>query len=202
MSALLALLARLARLVIRGIDFIVRRAYGVAPFSQDAGCFIRIALGRSSRSVVLFDGVRVERGSAIVHLHLWNERLLDLPRAHDSLGWGLEVLHHAEYSLHLLARCLDDDPAAAAWVALRGEFGFVTELQPAKSILERLGFDVALKEAPGFRIWRRAFWDNFYSFLLLWTFGPHGLRGKRLGRLQRVEIWMSRARLIERYGAR
>ncbi|MEW6567367.1 MAG: hypothetical protein AB1449_04200 [Chloroflexota bacterium] len=200
MRSALAPAAALARLAIRGIDWLLRKAYGVAPFSHEPECILRISPGSSRRAVVLSDGTQVKPGDPIVHLHLWNERLRDLPNVSDSLGWGRLLLHQGALSLQLLARYLEVQSAAAHYVALRGEPGFVTDLRSARAALERLGFEVFLKESPGFRLWRRAFWDNFYSFLLLWTFGPHTMKGKELGRLQRLEIWMSRARLTECYG--
>lgn len=87
-------------------------------------------------------------------------------------------------------------------VALRAEFGFLTNLRAARLIAVPLGFDVVLRELPGLRVWRRAFWEDFCSYLLLWVFGPPSLQGERLASLNRIVIWMSRERLIERYSRR
>ncbi len=192
-------LAALVRLGIRALDAILRRAYGVRPFTEDSGCLLRISFGPSPRDIRLRDGTSVRRGDPILHLHLWNERLLRLPGRDDSLGWGRSLMRRAAHSLRLLARSVRSRREAEV-VALRGELGFVTQVRSIRPALERLGFDVVLKEAPGWRVWRRAFWDNVYSYLLLWTFGRQSLRGKRLGELRRVEVWMSRARLLERFG--
>lgn len=194
-------LAALARLCVRAIDGILRRIYGVRPFTQHPGCILRISFGPSLREIALRDGTRVGVGDPIVHLHLWNERLLELPPRGESLGWGRYLLQRGAHSLQLLARHLERNPNVEV-VALRGELGFVTQLRSIRPALERLGFEVLLKESPGWRLWRRAFWDNFYSYLLLWTFGPRSLWGKRLGQLQRVEVWMSRAELLARFGAK
>ncbi len=193
--------AAFARLCIRAIDGILRRAYGVRPFTHEAGCILRVSYGPSPRDASLRDGTVVRTGDPIVHLHLWNERLLKLFRRNTSLGWGRYLLQQSTRSLELLA-CHLGQRAPQGYVALRGELSFVTQLRSIRPALERLGFEVVLKEAPGWRVWRRAFWDNFYSYLLLWTFGPQSLRGKRLGALQRVEVWMSRAELLARYAAR
>lgn len=188
-------LAALGRLGVRALDSILRRAYGVRPFSEDPDCILRVAFGSSPRDVRLSDGTLIRCGDPVVHLHLWNERLAALPRERGSLGWGSSLLRLVSHSLHLLAYHLESGPGVAA-VAVHGEMGFVTQLRSVHAVLQRLGFDVKLKEAPGWRVWRRAFWDNFYSYLLLWTFSPGGLRGKRLGELCRVEVWMSRAQLL------
>jgi hypothetical protein len=102
----------------------------------------------------------------------------------------------------MLAAHLGEVQGGQSVVALRAEFGFLTDLQAARLIAVPLGFDVVLKELPGLRMWRRAFWDNFYSLLLLWVFDPASLQGKRLASLNRVVIWMSRERLTERYSRR
>lgn len=192
-------LAALARLGVRALDGIVRRAYGVRPFTGEPACILRISFGPSPRDGRLQDGTRIRKGDPIVHLHLWNERLLALPWERSSLGWGRLVLQQAAHSLQLLAHHLHSGPGSSA-VAVRGELGFVTQLRSIRPVLERLEFDIWLKEAPGWRVWRRAFWDNFYSYLLLWTFGPHSLKGKKLRELWRVEAWMSRAELLARFG--
>jgi hypothetical protein len=73
-------------------------------------------------------------------------------------------------------------------------------LEVAGPILSPLGFNVKPVERPRGRFWRRAFWDNLYSYLLMWTFNPKSLQGKELTNLLRAELWISRERLRERYG--
>ena len=185
-----------------GIDWILRRVYGVSPFSHEPGCILRLAWGRSSEEWQLSDGTCVRPGDPLVHLHLWNERLKDLPQDRASLGWGRDLMRMLASSLSMLAAHLGEVQGGQSVVALRAEFGFLTDLQAARLIAVPLGFDVVLKELPGLRMWRRAFWDNFYSLLLLWVFDPASLQGKRLASLSRVVIWMSRERLTERYSRR
>jgi len=192
-------LAALARLGVRALDGILRRAYGVHPFTEEPACILRISFGPSPGAVRLRDGTRIRRGDPIIHLHLWNERLLALPRERSSLGWGRSLLQQAAHSLQLLAHHLHSGPGSSA-VAVRGELGFVTQLRSIRPALERLGFDVRLKEAPGWRVWRRACWGTVYSVPRLWACGAHSLRGRELGELRRVEAWMSGAELLARLG--
>lgn len=193
-------LACIGRIGLRGIDWILRRYYGVYPFTFEQGCILRLSWGRSSEEQQLSDGTCVRPGDPLVHIHLWNERLKDLPQDRASLAWGRDLVRMLTSSLSMLAAHLDEVQRGQSVVALRGEFGLLTHLWAARVIAVPLGFDVVLKELPGLRVWRRAFWDNFYSYLLLWVFGPASMRGKRLANLNRVVIWMSRERLIERYG--
>ena len=49
--------------------------------------------------------------------------------------------------------------------------------------------------------WRfTEFWQNFYSYALIWTFNPNSLRGKPLSAIERLDLFMSRKMLRERYG--
>lgn len=192
----------MCRLGIRAIDWVLRRFYRVKPFTDAPDCILRLAPGRSRESILLSDGTRVGVGDPVIELHLWNERLAALPQSRLTLGWGRRLMRGLEASLRLLAAHLEQNPGTRSAVALRGEFGFLMDLRVAEAVATRLGIDIRLKELPGLRIWRRAFWDNVYSYLLLWTFSPASMHGKRLPGLNRAVIWMSLDRLLERYGTR
>ncbi|MGD2252249.1 MAG: hypothetical protein PVF70_04960 [Anaerolineales bacterium] len=193
--------ASLARKGILGIDWILRRHYRVAPFTQKPGCILRLSAGYSNRSFQLSDGTEVQEGDPILHIHLWSERLKDLASMRNTLGWGQAILSHMRSSLSMLVEFLDQHPRPEDWVAVRGEYGFITQVRSAEGVLKRLGFDLAYHEFPGMRIWRRAFWDNLYSYFLMWTFNPDNVKGKRLADLARLQFWISRAKLEQRYRA-
>ena len=99
---------------------------------------------------------------------------------------------------------LDDHLNRQSWGdeigAMRGEFGFLVRLEEAAPIFTRLGFDVVPLVRSGGRFWRKGFWDNLYSYMLMWTFNPKSLQGKSLTRLARAELWISRERLRQLYG--
>ena len=72
---------------------------------------------------------------------------------------------------------------------------------PLASAGAQLGFDVLNLNLQAGRCDRfRYFWENMYSWALMWTFNPGSLRGKRFLRLQRYEFWISRQALVQRYG--
>lgn len=192
--------AALGRYAIRAIDWIIRFAYQVKPYSEDPDCILRISPSQSKRQIHLSDGVQVQVGDPILALHFWNERLERLPQDRTSLGWRCFFLQRCKISFHMLAAYLDQHPQIGDRLALRGEFGFVTDLRPAETFYNQLGFDVFLKERPGGRFWRRAFWDNVFSYALLWAFRPRSLQGKHLTKLIRVEIWISRGQFMQLYG--
>jgi hypothetical protein len=195
-------LASLTRGFVRAIDWCLRRFYRVKPFTDDPGCILRLSPGRSQRDLCLSDGKRVRVGDPVLDIHLWNERLPSLSQVSWMVDWTRFLLHGFRISLALLAEYLSYHSATGREVVLRGEMGAASDFQTAKNIFERLGFDVVLKENPGSRIWRRAFWDALYSYALMWTFCAPSVRGKRLTKLLRVQVWMSEETLRQRYGKR
>lgn len=201
LNATLNPLAAFGRLAIRTIDRILRAAYQVKPFSQDPDCILRISKSPSPQQIRLSDGVQVQLGDPILVIHFWNERLGGSPQDRIALGWGRHLSRRLKASLRMLTAYLDQNLWANDIVAVRGELGFVKDVLSAKRYFMRLGFDVVPMEAPGMRFWRRAFWDNLYSYALMWTFNPGLLRGKRLTKLVRVVIWISRERLVQMYAA-
>jgi hypothetical protein len=44
------------------------------------------------------------------------------------------------------------------------------------------------------------FWENFYTWWIMWTYNQASLRHRRLFRLVRAEVWMTMAELLSRYG--
>jgi hypothetical protein len=193
-------LASMMRGLIRAIDWCLRRFYRVKPFTEDPGCILRLSPGRSKHDFFLSDGTRIRAGDPVLDIHLWNERLPSLSQASWVVDWTRFLLHGFKVSLGLLSEYLCHHSASGGEVVLRGELGFASDFQTAKDVFEHLGFDVVLKEHPGARIWRRAFWDSLYSCALMWTFCAPSIRSKSLMKLLRVQVWMSGETLWRRYG--
>lgn len=186
---------------VRGIDYFVRRYYGVAPFTQHPDCILRISSSRAGSEILLSDGILVEAFDEVCDVHLWNERLEVLLRNRSTLGWGRQIVRRLQASLRLLADWIRTNPELPPWVAVRGVYGFVTDATAAKAVLEGVGFDARFKEHAGPRFWTRPFWDQLYSLGLMWAFHPENMVGKQLRGLRRVEFWMSSERLEDRYGS-
>ncbi len=64
-------------------------------------------------------------------------------------------------------------------------------------LIRRLGFNVFPYQRALGRFGE--FWENFYTWAIMWTFAPFSLRGRSLLRLRRAEIWMSREAFLRRY---
>jgi hypothetical protein len=43
------------------------------------------------------------------------------------------------------------------------------------------------------------FWENFFTWWLMWTFNPASTMRRSMFNLQRTEFWMSRRAFIEKY---
>jgi hypothetical protein len=61
--------------VIRRLEMLLRRCYGVHEYTGDADCIFRIAFRNTRNDVMHRDGTLVRSGDAIVELHLWNDHL-------------------------------------------------------------------------------------------------------------------------------
>lgn len=194
--------ARLGRGLVRLIDALLRRAYGVYVFDDDPVCILRLSLIRSRRDLLLADGTPVQRGDPVAVIHFWNERLPPMPAEGADLRWARQMMAQLRPSLRLLAQYLDSQPALAAVPALCGEAAFIHagNLPAGTSLLHRLGFELRPSVRTG--AWGRfvRFWENLYNWMLVWTFNPGSLRGKRMRDLERYWLWMSRAALQRLYG--
>jgi hypothetical protein len=67
-------------------------------------------------------------------------------------------------------------------------------------LFERLGFDVLRRDRRDKLRCFGEFWENFYTWWLIWTFNPGSLRRKEFLCMERAQLWISRQALLERYG--
>lgn len=193
--------AEFARRGVRLIDSLLRKSAGVVEFSDDAGCILRMAWGRSGQERTLSDGTGIRPGDLLCDIHLWNERVPAMGPDGPDLHWGLAMQRGWLRSLRLLAEFIEHSAESAQVVAIHGEGAVMRgmELEQVQRILARLGFDTAPKHARtrGERFGR--WWQNLYSTWMIWTFNPASLRGKRMTELTHCEFWMSREALMARY---
>jgi hypothetical protein len=192
------------RAMVLGLDLLLQRQGRVQEFTQDEECILRIALTTYPKDFELSDGTKVRAGDKICELHLWNEHLPRMPVAGPDLRWAVRFHRLAVESLRSLAAYLAAEGLQDI-LALGGQMAFLEkdDSPVLASLAARLGFDVVNLTARAGRWGRFAhFWENIYSWALMWTFNPGSLGGKRFLRLQRYRLWMSRRTLVERYGQR
>ncbi len=190
------------RAMVLGLDRLLQHQARVEEFTQDEECILRIALTTYKKDFALSDGTKVRAGDRICELHLWNEHIPPIPLEGPDLSWGVRFYRLAVKSLRSLAAYIAADERQDV-AALGGQMAFLEKEDPPvlATVTARLGFDLINLTAEGGR-WRRFthFWENLYSWALMWTFNPGSLRGKGFLRLQRYRLWMSRRTLLERYG--
>jgi hypothetical protein len=187
------------RSLVRHFDAWLSRRYGVFEFSWDPNCLFRLQAAVSRHCIPLPD-CQVEPGEPVLFLHLWNERLLTLNNLSPGLGWAKTIQRSFLRSLEEVARYLDDHPGMAEGRAVGG----VTVLldsgghKGGTRLVERLGFTVLPYYSPLGRFGE--FWENFYSWILIWTFDPPNLPYRHLRSLRRKEFWISMSEFRSRFG--
>lgn len=191
------------RTMVRRFDILLRRQAHVQEFTQDEGCILRIAFSTCKRDIELSDGTKIRSGDRICELHFWNERIPPMPPEGPDLRWGLSFYRLAVTSLRSLAAYVAAEQGLEDIVTFGGQMALPggDDSSPLASAAAQVGFDVVNLTLEAGRWGRfKHFWENIYSWALIWTFNPGSLGGKRFLRLQRYQFWMSRRTLLQRYG--
>lgn len=178
-------------------DEAYRRFHRLENLPVDGTVFFRLGRTRyRGRPFVLSDGTLVRPGDAVGVLHLHNEEMVALHRRHRS-AWrvGLAFYHAFKATLRELTRRVAENPQDARLVAFYAETIFW-------SGGPRAGFDVRPFRS---RLWAAVV--GAYQRALLGRYHPLGperaSQGRERGRYREARaIWISRAGLLARYGAR
>lgn len=185
--------------VIRGFDRFMRKVLGVFEFCTGPDCLLRVRRTALAHPVTL-DGRTFAPGTPVVELHLWNEHLPPLPPAGPTLRWAVQTQRRLKQSFQALARHMPQDPRLADAQLIGG----VTVLPLAGAhaggikLFEHLGFAILPYHNPLGRFGE--FWENLYTWCIMWAFNAPTLAGRHLLSLKRSEIWMTRETLLRQYG--
>lgn len=185
----------------RHVDAVLRRRLGIVEFSDDPQCVFRISRRVLSAAVVLPSGASVAAGQAVIDVHLWNERMPAIPADGSTTAWAVAFGRRLQYSFGLLADYIVHDPRCRDIVAIAAEPVFPTRLGPEAltRLCRRLGWEVMPRRESRGRM--AAWFDSMLIWLLIRVFNREGSRGRGLSH-GRIEVWMTRARLLDRYAAR
>jgi len=188
------------RALIRCFDGFLREALGVCEFCEDPDCLLRLRFAGAPHVLRLGDRV-VEADEPVLELHFWNEHFPPLPLKGSDLAWAVRTRGLLVRSLRGVAGEMGRDPRLAG---VRAVGGVTVLLSPGDHpagvhLMERLGFTVLPYHGP----WGRfgEFWENFYTWWLMWTYNPVSVRLRSLLRLRRAEVWMPADEFLRRYGA-
>lgn len=196
-------LGRASRHLVRALDAWLRRQQGIFVFSEDPDCIFRLSLAAAQAPMTFADGTSVAPGDRLLVIHFWNERLPVVPPGGPDLHWARTMYRKAIASLRLLAGFLQAQEELAGVRACGADAaGFLTgPALDTGAVFPRLGFEMLRPHAQA-GPWGRfvEFWENLYSWMLVWAYNPSTLRGKTPWTLERFGLWISRATLLERYG--
>jgi len=188
------------RRLVRRLDASIRRQEGIIEFSSSPTCLLRVVVTTAERELCFSDGTHVAPGETIIDLHFWNERL---PKASSGLGWGGRFGRALTRSFIDLAAVIDADPRLAGAVAVRGRLAFAGARNPEE--MRRFGhwFGFESIEDTGPPPLSRRLHDaaeDIWLLVLTWTFNPGCLATRQTVR-RREDLWISKAKLVERYSA-
>jgi len=188
------------RTLVRSLDSALCRRYGVFEFCDDPECILRLQVSQAPRLISLPD-IELQPGQPVLIIHLWNEKLPQLPIGGANLAWGKTAQRKLLRSLNLAAHYLEQTTQMEPIQAVGG----VTALFPpddrngGNKLFQRLGFTVLPYQSSLGRFGE--FWENFFSWMLVWTYNPASFHGSshNLVKMRRTEIWISRESLLSRY---
>lgn len=178
------------RSLVRCFDAWLSRRYGVFEFTQAPDCLLRLQVATARHDISLPD-CRVKAGEPVLLLHLWNERLPALAASTANLVWAKNLQRRLLSSLREAARYLGDHPELTDVRAVGGVTVLLgaDEREGGARLVERLGFCVLPYRSPLARFGE--FWENFYTWVLMWAYNPASLHHRNLWRLRRKEFWIS-----------
>ena len=189
----------LLRATILRFDDWLSRTDGVIHFEDEPRIILRIQRAAASREIPLPDH-GVPRGSPVLLVHLWNERMPAIASQGADLGWALGFKRRLLYSFGALALHMQ---RTVSMNDIHGVGGVIAHIHAdipdgGRLLLERLGFTILPYHRPAGAFGE--FWENFYTWVLIWAYNPGSLRSHALPGLQRNEFWTTRERFLERFG--
>lgn len=184
---------------IRCFDRFLRRILGVFEFCERSDCVLRVRKTVTVRAVTLPDRC-IAAGAPVVELHLWNEHVPPIPPDGPDLAWAVRFQRRLMASFRELAARMRCDPRFANVQAVGGVtvLALLSTGGRERGLFERLGFAVCPYRGPLGRFGE--FWENLYTWAIMWTYNQAALRGRGLLRLRRSEIWMGSDQFLRRYG--
>ncbi len=157
---------------------------------------LRVQITRASHPMDLVDP-SIKAGDPIVALHLWNDHLPLIPPSGPDMAWARSVQRLFISSLQAIAEEMQKDPRLTDVCAVQGESVLIS-LTGGEHLIRRLGFVILPSHNPLGRFGE--FWENFYTWWLMWAYNPASLRNRHFSSLKRAELWMTTSQFIRHFG--
>jgi hypothetical protein len=170
-------------------------------YSSDPQCVFRLGFKRLADTVRLANGFELPAGSAIVELHLRNERLPILTHGVTPFAWGLRFSRDITYSLRLLSAYPAARTDCGAVAAIKANMAFGTAEKTAQHLRfsGRYGFVPSWGEAESFGGVAHRLGENILISMMVYARDANALRFSSLRRT-RVPVFLLRSEFDRRYG--
>lgn len=187
------------RRLIRLLDRLLRKQQGVFEYWDDPDCMFRASTGRAQHEIDLPDG-EIPAGAKVLQLHFWNEHMPQIASDGPDLAVAIRGQRMLIASLRAFAHWVQCNPDRANGKAIGGATVLFAagDASSGERLFQRLGFSVFPYQSPLGRFGE--FWENVYTWALMWAFNAVSLQNRRLLQLRRTEVWMSTDEFLARYG--
>jgi hypothetical protein len=135
----------------------------------------------------------------VLGLHFWNEHMPQIPPEGPNLALAVRGRRMIVSTFRALAREMHHDPRMDSLQALGGATVLFTagDGSSGEKLFTRLGFTVFPHLNPLGRFGE--FWENFYTWILMWAYNAVSLRQRQLLALDRTESWITSGECLRRY---
>jgi hypothetical protein len=171
----------------------------VFEFSENQDCILRLQVAKISHPLS-FSEDTIPTGAEVLVLHVWNEHMPPMPPGGADLAWTKKTFQAFLKSLGEAADYVKSKPAMKEVRAVGGItiLLFSGDRASGARFMERLGFAVMPYSNPLGRFGE--FWENFYSWMLMWTYNPGSVRYRPVMGFRRAEFWMPVEEFVWKYG--
>ena len=183
---------------VRAFDHFLCRRQGVFVFWDNPDCLFRAQTTRASRTIVL-PGTEIPTGVKVLGLHFWNEHIPRIPPEGPSFAQAVRGRRMIVSTFRALAREMRHDPRMEGIQALGGATVLFAagDGSSGEKLFTRLGFTVSPHRNPLGHFGE--FWENLYTWALMWAYNAVSLRQRRLLALHRTESWIASGEFLRRY---
>ncbi len=184
--------------IVRAFDRFLCRRQGVFVFWDDPDCLFRAQFMRAPREIVL-PGTVIPAGAKVLGLHFWNEHLPQIAPEGPTVAQAVRGRRMIASTFRALAREMRSDPRMEGVQALGGATVLFAagDGSSGERLFTRLGFTVFPYRSPLGRFGE--FWENFYTWALMWAYNAVSLQQRQFLALSRTESWITAGDFLRRY---